>query len=504
MSVCTIVFSFLRTVRVDISEFRTHARLKFTHTRARNTHAHTHTHRIETHTRTHHTHAYAHAKQTGDYAKAEELLKRAVKRSPSDVSILHNYGCLLWEGRKDFKGAEQMLRQAVKLDPTHQPSVQALMELREERTVAEREAARHALALLAELEGDERHVGAGEGDSAPGSAAKKSRRRKKSRGLGVPDADAVHAQAHAVEDDHERAVAGVRELDEETWQDFLDVEETESGVPRGRCLEKTVHQQAMDHHSDLNALNTLQPAMALQPAAVSLHGGETRGEILDLAYHQRGPAIYREAHKTPAGGCGPDAGGGGASAAACNARARCNAHATCVVYGPARHRHNHSDDTNSLQQRQSTTAVNAHAVAHSCGDTSFVDTYTSGQGWKSLPSLAVALSSQKPPHSPAAMRAFLTTRHVLQEREEVEQHVIDDHGIMHVVRGSSAATRHPSAAASYLTQRAGASSASSGLALQRIAKHCNALQHTATHCTSLHCNALHRTATHCNTPRGCF
>ena len=42
---------------------------------------------------------------------AEDLLKKALRRSPSDINVLHNYGCLLWEARQDFTAAERMLNQ---------------------------------------------------------------------------------------------------------------------------------------------------------------------------------------------------------------------------------------------------------------------------------------------------------------------------------------------------------------------------------------------------------
>ena len=35
--------------------------------------------------------------RAGELDKAEEIFKQGLKKNPSEVTLLHNYGCLLWE-----------------------------------------------------------------------------------------------------------------------------------------------------------------------------------------------------------------------------------------------------------------------------------------------------------------------------------------------------------------------------------------------------------------------
>lgn len=66
--------------------------------------------------------------------------------------LLHNYGCLLWEGRGEYSRAEGMLEKALKIDPQHGATVQALDDLKADKLDARRRADEIAAELLAQVE----------------------------------------------------------------------------------------------------------------------------------------------------------------------------------------------------------------------------------------------------------------------------------------------------------------------------------------------------------------
>jgi tetratricopeptide (TPR) repeat protein len=88
----------------------------------------------------------------GHLDKAEEIFKQGLKHHPSDVMLLHNYGCLLWEGRGEYTRAEGMLQKALKIDPGHGATVQALDDLKADKMSATVRADANAAKLLAQVE----------------------------------------------------------------------------------------------------------------------------------------------------------------------------------------------------------------------------------------------------------------------------------------------------------------------------------------------------------------
>jgi tetratricopeptide (TPR) repeat protein len=88
----------------------------------------------------------------GHLDKAEEIFKQGLKHHPSDVMLLHNYGCLLWEGRGEYTRAEGMLHKALKIDPGHSATMQALDDLKADKMSATVRADANAAKLVAQVE----------------------------------------------------------------------------------------------------------------------------------------------------------------------------------------------------------------------------------------------------------------------------------------------------------------------------------------------------------------
>ena len=315
---------------------------------------------------------YAHILcKLGEYARAEVLLKKSLKLFPSEVTVLHNYGCLLWEWRKDFTKAEEVLIQAIRINPGHQATVNALVELREERVRAEKQANEHASALLAELElGD----GMGQQASDKGCAetaaklgAKKARRRKKK---GVQSAALPGDGKPAFEDSAARLHEGKDALPEEKGN--------------GRASE-SVHR--VDFESGVHAA----PPRHLDPKE---NGNSARGHASNLP-----PEAPKED----------------------------------LVHGA----------------RSAPPSIQAPAHSKRQGDASdpsspLLASLLASSPVSPLRAAAEAPGAQTtPPKTPAAMRSWLLSssnslgekvQDVAAEDEKDEvQHLIDDHGIMHVI-----------------------------------------------------------------------
>jgi len=371
--------------------------------------------------------------KAGDYGRAEALLKRAVKRCPSDVTVLHNYGCLLWEGKRDFKRAEEVLNQVIKLDPGHQESVQALAELRVERARAEQEAVLHARALLAELEVDD---GAGGEDVAAmlDSADKKRRRRRKKKGAqGEKDAgEGAGGQGGAGE------AQGSDELGEAEGPDEL----------RDACSEAATRvpespQDALRHRSaaavgddDAAGGNQLLPASVHAPGASCAAATSTPAANVNAGGEHR-PA---QAH----------------SPAAAHAQAGASSRESGAEHTSAQHGHAAAD----CRQDSDSDKAAARAASHTAPPAGAAAAEAAAEPACHRAQLAspparppTQLPPQLPPRSPAAMRSWLTMMRAQveddgatqrkQEDAEHEMHIIDDHGIMHVLR---VGRKHPCSA----------------------------------------------------------
>jgi Tfp pilus assembly protein PilF len=341
--------------------------------------------------------------KAGDYCKAEALLKKAIKRCPSDVTVLHNYGCMLWEGKRDFKRAEEVLEQVIKLDPAHQETVQALSELRAERARAEQEAALHARALLAELD-----IDAGGEDAAAvldGAEKKRRRRRKKKGAPGMNDAG--EGAGGEEETDALKEMEGPQELWDAHSEAAYRVPESWPEVPRGSA--PAVREE--DAAGERQGLPAPAHALALAPAApcatsgapACFNAGREHGSHQPLQVHSSRAEEEAKDDETDGESGSPS---GSAPANSCSAHHR--------LAGAASWRDPDGDKVVVREGAQS-------------------------------PSLGVAkLAPQMPPRTPAAMRSWLTIMRSQveddgvaqrkQEHAEHEMHIIDDHGIMHVLR----------------------------------------------------------------------
>lgn len=303
---------------------------------------------------------------------------------------MHNYGCLLWEWRKDFKNAEEVLTQAIRLNPGHQATVNALVELREERARAEKQAAQHAHALLAELELDGGMIQeASDKAVVAKSGAKKARRRKKKKGVQSAFPDDEHSRP-AFED----PAAGEHQDDD--------------GLPG--------HSEGAAHSNESADVVSAEARAKSAPLA-HLHGTGTRGTCCAQGHAsgmlfevQRGDAGENLAHR--------------ASSAPHDL-----AVAPCL----------------DGQDRDSTR------------DASHPSTplFTSLLAYSPPPRLCttadVPSAQMAPPKTPAAMRSWLlslsnsfeenvvsATQAAAEDGEEEEvEHLIDDHGIMHVITPAS-------------------------------------------------------------------
>ena len=341
--------------------------------------------------------------KAGDYCKAEALLKKAIKRCPSDVTVLHNYGCMLWEGKRDFKRAEEVLEQVIKLDPGHQETVQALSELRAERARAEQEAALHARALLAELD-----IDAGGEDAAAvldGAEKKRRRRRKKKGAPGMNDAG--EGAGGEEEADALKEMEGPQEIWDAHSKAAYRVPESWPAVPRGSA--PAVREE--DAAGERQRLPAPAHARALAPTApcatsggpACFNAGREHGSHQPLQVHSSRAAEEAKDEESERESGSPS---GLAPAKSCSAHHR--------LAGAASWR---DPDGDKVVVREG---------AHSS-------------------SLGVAqLAPQMPPRTPAAMRSWLTIMRSQveddgaaqrkQEHAGHEMHIIDDHGIMHVLR----------------------------------------------------------------------
>ena len=341
--------------------------------------------------------------KAGDYCKAEAVLKKAIRRCPSDVTVLHNYGCMLWEGKRDFKRAEEVLEQVIKLDPGHQETVQALSELRAERARAEQEAALHARALLAELD-----IDAGGEDAAAvldGAEKKRRRRRKKKGAPGMNDAG--EGAGGEEEADALKEMEGPQELWDAHSEAAYRVPESWPAVPRGSA--PAVREE--DAAGERQRLPAPAHARALAPAApcatsggpACFNAGREHGSHQPLQVHSSRAAEEAKDEESERESGSPS---GLAPAKSCSAHHR--------LAGAASWR---DPDGDKVVVREG---------AHSS-------------------SLGVAqLAPQMPPRTPAAMRSWLTIMRSQveddgaaqrkQEHAGHEMHIIDDHGIMHVLR----------------------------------------------------------------------
>ena len=323
---------------------------------------------------------YAHILcKLGEYARAEVLLKRSLKLFPSEVTVLHNYGCLLWEWRKDFKKAEEVLIQAIRINPGHQATVNALVELREERVRAEKQAAEHASALLAELElGDgtgQQARDKGCADTVAKFGAKKARRRKKKT-----------VQSAALPDDGQPAVQ----------DSAARLHEGKDGLP--------------EQNGDGRASDSVH-RVDFEPGA---HAAPPRH--LDLK--ENGNSAHGHASNLP-----PEAGKDDAT--------------EDLVHGA----------------RSAPQSIQAPELSKRQGDASdpsspLLASLLASSPVSPLRAAADAPHAQTtPPKTPAAMRSWLLSssnsfeekvQDVAAEDEKDEvQHLIDDHGIMHVITRAS-------------------------------------------------------------------
>ena len=432
--------------------------------------------------------------KAGDYCKAEAVLKKAIRRCPSDVTVLHNYGCMLWEGKRDFKRAEEVLEQVIKLDPGHQETVQALSELRAERARAEQEAALHARALLAELDID----AGGEDAAAvlDGAGKKRRHRRKKTPGMndaeegagGEEEADALREIEGPQElgDAHSEAAYRVPESRPEVPRGSAPAVREEDAVGERQGLPAPDREHDAHKHSQAHRRAPEKPQEeACDRESVST-SGSAPAKSCSAPHRLAGAASWRDpdSYKVAVSAASPLTTSEGIRES-CEKRSNDSPHESHCAF-QVRHLPG-PEAAPAASELGGAGVAEEDAVRYVCPLTralSRKESWESGLGdavsWRAPdgdkaasaesrlavgPSAASAateatrhkaqfahppargpaqLAPQMPPRTPAAMRSWLTIMRSQveddgaaqrkQEHAEHEMHIIDDHGIMHVLR----------------------------------------------------------------------